>query len=110
MRTLLMALVRFYQLTLSALIGRQCRHLPSCSSYMIEALSRHGAWAGGWIGFARVCRCRPGGSSGLDFVCEALPEEARWFTPWRYGRWRGTNLVMPVADLREAALRQEQRD
>ena len=93
---ILIGVVRLYQLTLSALIGRQCRHLPTCSSYTMDALRQHGAWAGGWVGFSRICRCRPGGTSGLDFVCERLPERARWFTPWRYGLWRSTNLVMPL--------------
>jgi putative membrane protein insertion efficiency factor len=40
------ALIRFYQLTLSSLIGRQCRYLPSCSAYADEAILRHGLWAG----------------------------------------------------------------
>jgi hypothetical protein len=42
--------IRGYQLTLSGLIGRQCRHLPSCSEYTDEAIQRHGFWAGGWVG------------------------------------------------------------
>ena len=91
----LIGLVRLYRYTLSAFIGRTCRYLPSCSEYTEEALRRHGAWAGGWIGLARICRCRPGGDSGLDFVCEALPARARWYLPWRYGRWRGTNPEPP---------------
>lgn len=85
------AAIRGYQLTLSGLMGRTCRHLPSCSDYALEAMARHGAWAGSWISLARVCRCGPGGTAGLDFVCEKLPEGATWRTPWRYGRWRGTN-------------------
>ena len=44
-------------------IGRQCRHLPSCSEYTDEAISRHGLWAGGWMGVARICRCGPFGTS-----------------------------------------------
>ena len=78
--------IRFYQLTLSALIGRQCRHLPTCSTYTDEAIDRHGLWAGGWMGFARICRCRPGGTSGFDPVGE-LPADAHWQKPWRYGQW-----------------------
>jgi uncharacterized protein len=88
---LLIGLVQFYRYTFSSIMGRRCRHMPSCSEYMVTALQRHGAWAGGWMGFARICRCRPGGTSGLDFVCEALPGEARWYRPWRYGLWRTTN-------------------
>jgi uncharacterized protein len=87
----LIGLVMLYRYTLSAVMGRQCRHLPSCSEYMIEALRTHGSWAGGWMGFARICRCRPGGTSGLDFVCEAIPDKARWWLPWRYGLWAKTN-------------------
>ena len=82
-------LLRFYQLTLSAVIGRWCRHLPSCSSYMDEAIQRHGLWAGGWMGTARLCRCQPWGTSGYDPVPEGLPEKAGALPPWRYGKWRG---------------------
>ena len=89
--------IRGYQLTLSGLAGRTCRHLPTCSDYTAEAIGRHGVWAGGWMGFARICRCGPGGTSGLDFVCEELPSGASWATPWRYGRWRGTNEAPPRA-------------
>lgn len=89
-RQLFLAPVYLYRYTLSALIGRTCRHMPSCSEYMIEAVNRHGIWAGGWMGFARICRCRPGGTSGLDFVCESLPPDAHMLAPWRYGLWRST--------------------
>jgi len=40
---------------------------------------------------ARILRCHPWGTSGLDFVPERLPENAHWYLPWRYGRWRGAN-------------------
>jgi len=83
--------IRAYQLTLSSLVGRQCRHWPSCSTYTDEAIGRYGVWAGGWIGFSRICRCGPLGTHGIDLVPDALPNRARWFLPWRYGRWRGVN-------------------
>ncbi len=101
MKHILFALIRFYQLTFSMLIGRHCRHLPSCSAYTMEALQKHGAWAGGWIGFSRICRCNPYGTSGCDFVCETLPAQARWFTPWRYGLWKATNLANTNLDNRD---------
>ncbi len=84
-------LIRVYRYTLSPLIGARCRHLPTCSEYGDEAISRFGLWAGGWMTLARFMRCHPFGTSGLDFVPAALPESARWYMPWRYGRWRGTN-------------------
>ena len=82
-------LVGLYRFTLSPLLGPRCRHLPSCSDYADEAIGRFGLWAGGWMALARVLRCHPWGTSGLDFVPEDLPESAHWFLPWRYGRWRG---------------------
>jgi putative membrane protein insertion efficiency factor len=89
------ALVKAYRLTLSPLIGLNCRHLPTCSQYADDAFARHGFWAGGWMTLARVLRCQPFGTSGLDFVPDTLPAQARWYLPWRYGRWRGTNIVPP---------------
>jgi putative membrane protein insertion efficiency factor len=85
------ALIKTYRYTLSPLIGFHCRHLPTCSHYADEALERHGLWAGGWITLGRLCRCQPFGTSGLDFVPQALPPRASWWMPWRYGKWRGTN-------------------
>ena len=64
----MMLLIRGYQLTLSAFFGRTCRHLPTCSSYTMEAIGRHGAWAGFWLGLFRIARCNPWGSSGFDPV------------------------------------------
>jgi putative membrane protein insertion efficiency factor len=81
-------LIRIYRYSLSALIGRHCRHLPTCSEFADEAIGRYGLWAGGWMTLARLQRCHPYGTSGLDFVPPALPPRAHWYLPWRYGRWR----------------------
>lgn len=88
-------LVRLYRYTLSPLIGPRCRHLPSCSEYADEAITRFGLWAGGWMALARILRCHPWGTHGLDFVPARLPAAAHWYLPWRYGRWRSTNEVPP---------------
>ena len=84
------ALIKIYRYSFAALAGWQCRHLPTCSDYADEAIDRYGLWGGGWMTLARLCRCQPWGTSGLDFVPETLPRQARWYLPWRYGRWRGT--------------------
>jgi putative membrane protein insertion efficiency factor len=80
--------IRAYQLSLSALVGRRCRYLPTCSDYADTAIRQHGLWAGGWIGLSRICRCHPWGGSGYDPPPPGLPPRARWWAPWRYGRWR----------------------
>jgi uncharacterized protein len=59
--------VRVYQW---ARAGRPspCRFYPSCSSYAVEAVERHGALKGSWLAARRLSRCRPWGGSGFDPV------------------------------------------
>ncbi len=89
-------LVLLYRYTLSPLIGPRCRHLPSCSYYAEQAIDRFGLWAGSWMALARILRCHPWGTAGLDFVPDTLPAGAHWWMPWRYGKWRGTNEAPPA--------------
>jgi hypothetical protein len=84
-------LIWMYRHTLSPLVGYNCRHLPTCSVYGDEAIERFGLWGGGWMTLARLLRCQPWGTSGIDNVPPIKPTGARWYLPWRYGRWRGVN-------------------
>ncbi len=68
LRNVLIRMVRGYQLAVSPWLPPSCRYTPTCSSYMIEALERHGAVKGGWLGLKRIGRCHPFGSSGFDPV------------------------------------------
>jgi uncharacterized protein len=85
------AVIAAYRFALSPVIGYNCRHLPTCSQYADEAIACHGFWAGSWMTLARLLRCHPFGTCGLDFVPSVLPTNARCYLPWRYGRWRGVN-------------------
>jgi uncharacterized protein len=60
--------VHIYRYTLSPLLGKACRHVPTCSQYMLEALKIHGPFRGLLMGVARIIRCRPGGTHGYDPV------------------------------------------
>jgi uncharacterized protein len=60
--------VHVYRYTLSPLLGKACRHVPSCSQYMLDALRIHGPFTGLLMGIARITRCRPGGTHGYDPV------------------------------------------
>ena len=62
----LIVLVRFYQYTLSPLIGRQCRFHPTCSNYMIGAVEKYGAIRGTVRGLRRISRCHPWHAGGVD--------------------------------------------
>jgi putative membrane protein insertion efficiency factor len=57
-----------YRYSLSSVMGRQCRFLPTCSEYADEAIARHGVLRGGGLAVKRLCRCHPWGSSGFDPV------------------------------------------
>ena len=67
-RLAVMALIRAYQLTLSRLVLTQCRFIPSCSQYTLEAVERYGALRGAWLGVKRILRCHPLHPGGYDPV------------------------------------------
>jgi len=85
------ATIWIYRHALSPLVGYNCRHLPTCSVYADEAIERFGLWGGGWMTLARLLRCQPFGTSGIDNVPLTRPPGACWYLPWRFGRWRGVN-------------------
>lgn len=60
--------VHFYRLVISPLLGSNCRFQPTCSSYALEALEKHGAFKGGALAIWRILRCNPWGGSGYDPV------------------------------------------
>jgi putative membrane protein insertion efficiency factor len=66
MRWLLIHLVLVYRVTLGRLLGGQCRYVPTCSQYAIDAINKHGPWRGGWRAIKRICRCHPWGGQGYD--------------------------------------------
>ncbi|TAH40902.1 MAG: membrane protein insertion efficiency factor YidD [Betaproteobacteria bacterium] len=68
MKTVLIALLRFYKYAISPMLGRNCRFHPTCSEYAIEAVQRHGALRGGWLAIRRVGRCHPFHPGGYDPV------------------------------------------
>ena len=68
MKTVLIALLRFYRYEISPMLGRNCRFHPTCSEYAIEAVQRHGALRGGWMAAKRVGRCHPFNPGGYDPV------------------------------------------
>ncbi|WP_297083574.1 membrane protein insertion efficiency factor YidD [uncultured Demequina sp.] len=66
----LIGLIRAYQLVVSPLLGPRCKYYPSCSSYGLEAVRRHGAARGFILASWRVLRCNPWSHGGVDDVPE----------------------------------------
>jgi hypothetical protein len=60
--------IRIYQKTISPYLPSACRYTPTCSHYSQEAIQRHGAIKGGWMGLKRLARCHPWGGKGYDPV------------------------------------------
>ena len=68
-RLALLALIRFYQMTLSrAMPADTCRFYPSCSHYGYQAIYKHGALKGSVMATWRVLRCNPFNPGGFDPV------------------------------------------
>lgn len=68
MKVVLIWLVRAYQMFLGPLLPAACRYYPTCSSYAIEALERHGAFRGSLLAARRIARCHPFHAGGYDPV------------------------------------------
>ncbi|MEI8209890.1 MAG: membrane protein insertion efficiency factor YidD [Methylococcales bacterium] len=68
MRFLLIAIIKAYKFFISPLLGSNCRFYPSCSSYSLEALQRHGAIIGSYLTLRRLLKCHPFNEGGIDPV------------------------------------------
>ena len=88
--------VHLYRWTLKPLIGWECRHLPTCSDYALEAIDRNGAWRGFWLAVSRIGRCQPWGTSGYDPPPD-IRGQRHPLAPWRYGRWTRRGLARASA-------------
>jgi uncharacterized protein len=67
-RSVLLAMITLYRITLSGWLGGQCRFSPTCSRYAEEAIRAHGALRGSLMAAVRVGRCNPFGKGGPDPV------------------------------------------
>lgn len=71
--------IRWYQRFISPLLGHNCRFVPTCSQYAIQALQVHGALKGTLLSVWRILRCNPFGKFGFDPV----PPRGHWTSPDR---------------------------
>ena len=71
--------IRWYPRFISPLLGHNCRFVPTCSQYAIQALQVPGALKGTLLSVWRILRCNPFGKFGFDPV----PPRGRWTSPDR---------------------------
>ncbi len=62
--------IRLYQMTFSKWTGPHCKYYPTCSSYALTAIRRHGLLYGGVLAAWRLLRCNPWSKGGIDYVPE----------------------------------------
>ena len=68
MKKIIILIIKTYQITLSPLIGNNCRFHPTCSEYTIQAVNEHGVYRGLILGVKRISKCHPLGPKGYDPV------------------------------------------
>lgn len=76
-----LGIIRLYQLTLSPIIGQQCRFHPTCSNYAAEAIATHGVLRGTLLAARRLSRCHPFHPGGVDPVPPAKESRATCYRP-----------------------------
>lgn len=68
MKRILLLLIAFYQRAISPYLPKACRFTPTCSQYAVEAITKYGAFKGGFLAFYRLLRCNPFCKGGYDPV------------------------------------------
>jgi putative membrane protein insertion efficiency factor len=58
--------IRVYQLTLSPILGTQCKFRPTCSHYGLGCIRKYGTVRGGLLTTWRIIRCSPLTHGGED--------------------------------------------
>ena len=65
---LMIGLIWVYKLAISPLLGSNCRFVPTCSQYGLEAFQRHTFFRAFWLTVKRIARCHPYSKGGYDPV------------------------------------------
>ena len=69
---IVIGIIKTYKYLISPILGPNCRFLPTCSEYCIEALEKKGFFVGIFLTFKRILKCHPikflGAKSGFDPV------------------------------------------
>lgn len=67
MKKILIKLIRAYKISPLG-CHNNCKFIPSCSDYAIEALEEYGCVKGLYLSIKRILRCNPFNKGGLDPV------------------------------------------
>ena len=65
MKSLLIKLFKLYQ-RIPGKFHYSCKFYPTCSNYMIEAITKYGSVKGLYLGLKRILKCNPFSKGGYD--------------------------------------------
>ncbi len=71
----LVPIIFIYQKLISPLLGPRCKYHPSCSNYLVQAITTHGIFKGIILGILRIIRCNPFSGGGFN----PIPTKGKWF-------------------------------
>ncbi len=78
MKRVFLFFIKVYQKCISPLFPSCCRYYPSCSAYTAEAIQKHGAIKGSFLGIKRILRCNWFSKGGFDPVPDNMKGEMKW--------------------------------
>ncbi len=69
MKNILIKIIKIYQ-KIPGNFHQNCKYIPTCSNYGIEAINRYGSLKGSYLTIRRIIKCNPFSHGGIDLVPE----------------------------------------
>ena len=65
MKKIIIKIIKIYQ-NIPGSFHDNCKHIPTCSNYAIEALEKHGCIKGIYLTIKRILKCNPFSKGGYN--------------------------------------------
>lgn len=76
MKNILIKIIKLYQ-KIPGNFHQNCKYIPTCSNYGIEAINKYGSLKGSYLTIKRIIRCNPFSHGGIDLVPERKIENEK---------------------------------